>query len=57
MTFGRLAAVALVSLASAASALAADLVDVPGSRDTKYPSEVTGELVGQKDGGHSCFLR
>src|SRR5262249_21094273 len=48
MRFSRLAAVvALVSLASAASAFATDLVDVPGSRDTKYPREVTGELGGK----------
>lgn len=48
MRFGRLAMVALVGLAAAsASVRSADLVDVPGSRDTKYPSEVTGELGGK----------
>ena len=44
MTFSRLAAVALVSLATAATAFSVEFVDVPGSRDTKYPSEVTGQL-------------
>src|SRR4051812_45011706 len=44
MTFSRLSAVALLSLTLASFALSADLVDVPGSRDTKYPSEVSGPL-------------
>jgi Chalcone isomerase-like len=51
MTFTRLAAVALITLASGSS-FAADLVDVPGSRDVKYPSEVTGNL-----GGKSVTMR
>src|SRR5262245_676538 len=42
MTFNRLAAVALISLTTAAAAFSADFVDVPGSRDTKYPTEITG---------------
>lgn len=46
MTLNRLAAVALFSLTLGSFAQAADLVDVPGSRDTKYPSEVSGTLGG-----------
>jgi hypothetical protein len=46
MTFSRLAAVALIGLTTGSFAWAADLVDVPGSRDTKYPSEVTGTMGG-----------
>src|SRR3954465_1562083 len=47
MTLSRLAVVALVSLATASAVLAVDYVDVPGSRDVKYPSEVSGNLGGK----------
>jgi hypothetical protein len=47
MTPSRLAAVALISLATASAVLAVDYVDVPGSRDVKYPSEVSGNLGGK----------
>src|SRR5262245_57894143 len=48
MTLSRLAAVALITLATASAVLAVDFVDVPGSRDVKYPSEVSGPLGGKQ---------
>src|SRR3954452_2628297 len=47
MTPSRLASVALTCLATASAVLAVDYVDVPGSRDVKYPSEVSGNLGGK----------